>query len=77
MKTISKWIADKATGSYYRFNDGEVEQSPMNLDGSRDEAIGTVEDRKIANYIKELKAHCTKCGDIIKSDEDSLCGNCI
>ena len=22
-------------------------------------------------------AKCTKCGDIIKSDEDSLCANCI
>ena len=27
--------------------------------------------------IKELKHHCTKCGDIIKSNEDSLCANCI
>lgn len=23
------------------------------------------------------KAHCTKCGDAIESDEDSLCGGCV
>lgn len=25
----------------------------------------------------ENKAHCTKCGDEIKGDENSLCGNCV
>ncbi len=31
---------------------------------------------EIPTYIRN-QAHCTKCGDSIKSDEDSLCGNCI
>lgn len=26
---------------------------------------------------EEGQAHCTKCGETIKSDQDALCGNCI
>ena len=42
------WIADEETGSYYKLFFGRVLQCPMNLDGSRDDNSGEVEDSKEA-----------------------------
>ncbi len=38
--------------------------------------LGRVQKEGYDRIIEILSAHCTKCGDLIKGDEDSICQNC-
>jgi hypothetical protein len=43
MKTNKQWYPYPAYGSFFKLEDGELYQCPMNLDGSRDDSPAWVD----------------------------------
>ena len=58
--SVSKWIAYKEYGCYFRLNDGVMEFSPMLKDGTRDNEIGEVE--VWDSRLREIKRELTNLG---------------